>query len=109
MGQRTDKSKPTMMKALATALISLIVGLWVVAIAILSIQNVFILDATGKNTLVSLQFLGMSLIDIPLGVILAVSAAIGMVFTGIMLMALSSNERIGSVRRRNPTRKQHGA
>lgn len=77
-----------MMKSLATAIISLILGLWMVAIAILSIQNVFILDATGESTLVSLKFLGMSSIYMPLGVILAISAAIGTISTGIILLPL---------------------
>ena len=97
------------MKALATTLISLILGLWVVAIAILSIQNVFILDDMGESTLVSLQFFGMSSIEMPLGVLLSVSVAIGMISTGIMLLALTKHERPSPPRQRTSVQKKRRA
>ncbi|NER34732.1 MAG: DUF1049 domain-containing protein [Oscillatoria sp. SIO1A7] len=53
-----------------TLLISSIAAFWVVAIAIVSVQNA---------TLVSLQFLGLRSIQIPVGVVLAASVGVGMV------------------------------
>ncbi|NEP46198.1 MAG: DUF1049 domain-containing protein [Okeania sp. SIO2H7] len=74
-----------MMKALTTVTIAVLLALWVVAIAVLSIQNVFVVDTVGNATLVSLKFLGLSSIQLPLGVTLALSAAIGMVATSLLL------------------------
>lgn len=68
-----------------TVAIVVICALWVVAIAILSIQNVFIVDAAGDSTLVSLKFLGQSSIRMSLGVVLALSVAVGMIATGMLL------------------------
>ena len=53
-----------------TLLISSIAAFWVVAIAIISVQNA---------TLVSLQFLAWRSIQIPVGVVLAASLGAGMV------------------------------
>ena len=77
------------MRSLVIFILSLIVGLWVVAIAVLSIQNVFVVDSTGESSLVALRFLGQASIQMPLGVILAISAAIGMIGTGLILLPLS--------------------
>lgn len=49
---------------------SLIVAFWVSAIALIAIQNA---------TPVSLQFLNVQTIEIPLGLVMAFSASIGMV------------------------------
>ncbi|NET10521.1 MAG: hypothetical protein F6K16_38665, partial [Symploca sp. SIO2B6] len=51
-------------------------------------QNVFIIDATNTPTLVSLRFLGQTSIALPFGLILAISAAIGMLVTSIMVFVL---------------------
>ncbi len=63
------------MKSLANLLTSLIVGIWVIAIAILSVQNA---------TPVSLRFLTFQSIQLPVGLVLAFSAGLG-----IMGMALT--------------------
>jgi uncharacterized integral membrane protein len=57
-------------------LTSLILALWVSAIALIAIQNA---------TPVSLQFLNVQTIEIPLGLVLAFSASIGMVATAAVL------------------------
>ena len=87
------------MKQLVTIAITLMCVLWVVAIAILSIQNVFIMDATGESTLVSLKFLGRSSIRIPLGVTLALSAATGMLCTSLILPLVAASPTPSSHRR----------
>ncbi|HIK11177.1 MAG TPA: LapA family protein [Oscillatoriaceae cyanobacterium M33_DOE_052] len=51
-------------------LISTIISAWVVGIAILSVQNA---------TLVSLRFLGMQSADLPAGIVLSVSVAVGLI------------------------------
>lgn len=58
------------MKTVANLITSIIVALWVVAIAILSVQN---------YTPVSLKFFTLQSIQIPVGIILALSAGIGMI------------------------------
>lgn len=58
------------MKAFANLLTSLIIAGWIGAIAILSIQNF---------TPVSLKFLSFETIQIPLGIVLAFSVAVGVV------------------------------
>ena len=65
-------------------LISLIVAGWVCAIALVSVQNA---------TPVSLQFLAFQSVQLPLGLVLAFSAAIGMVG---MAMLLPMKKAIGS-------------
>lgn len=57
-------------------LTSLILALWVSAIALIAIQNA---------APVSLQFLNVQTIEIPLGLVLAFSASIGMVATAAVL------------------------
>ena len=58
------------MKSLANLLTSLIVASWVVAIAILSVQNA---------TPVSLRFLTFQSIELPVGLVLAFSAGLGII------------------------------
>jgi lipopolysaccharide assembly protein A len=58
------------MKAFANLLTSLIVAGWISAIAILSIQNF---------TPVSLKFLSFETIQLPVGIVLAFSVAVGAV------------------------------
>lgn len=57
-------------------LTSLILALWVSAIALIAVQNA---------TPVSLQFLNVQTIEIPLGLVMAFSASIGMVATAAVL------------------------
>ena len=77
------------MKSLATIAIALLLALWIVAIAVLSIQNIFVVDAAGTSTLVSLKFMGVSSINLPLGVTLALSAATGMIATSLILLGFT--------------------
>lgn len=63
------------MKTLANLLISIVVALWVVGIAILSVQNA---------EPVSLRFLTFVSIQIPVGLVLAFSAGVGII--GIALL-----------------------
>ncbi len=62
-------------KILANFLILLIIAIWVVAIALISVQNA---------TPVSLRFLGFQSIQIPLGLTLAFSVAIGLLGTAFL-------------------------
>lgn len=55
-------------------LTSLVLAVWVSAIALIAIQNA---------TPVSLQFLNLRTIEIPLGLVMAFSASIGMVGTAV--------------------------
>ncbi len=63
------------MKNLANLLTSLVVAIWVVAIAIISVQNA---------TPISLKFFTFESIQIPLGLVLAFSAGVGII--GIALL-----------------------
>ena len=58
------------MKTLIPIFISLVVAIWVVAIAIISVQNA---------TPVSLKFLTFQTIQIPVGLVLAFSAGVGLI------------------------------
>jgi uncharacterized integral membrane protein len=57
-------------------LTSLILAVWISAIALLAIQNA---------TPVALQFLGLRTIEIPLGLVMAFAASIGMIGTAVLL------------------------
>lgn len=57
-------------------LTSFVLAAWISAIALIAIQNA---------TPVSLQFLGLQTIQIPLGLVLAFSASIGMVGTALAI------------------------
>ncbi|KZL51091.1 hypothetical protein A2T98_04035 [Nodularia spumigena CENA596] len=63
------------MKTLIPILISLIVAIWVVAIAIISVQNA---------TPVSLKFLTFQTIQIPVGLVLAFSAGVGLIAMALL-------------------------
>lgn len=72
------------MKALASVLVSLILTIWIGAIAILSVQNF---------TPVSIRFLGFQSFEIPVGLVLAFSLGLGLLSTAIAqpLIDFSSN------------------
>lgn len=57
---------------------SLIIAFWVSAIALIAIQNA---------TPVSLRFLGLQSVEIPIGLIMAFSASLGMIGTALVLGA----------------------
>lgn len=63
------------MKTIKNLLTSLVLAAWIGAIAILSIQNI---------TPVSLKFLGVESIQIPIGVVLAFSVGIGCIGGAIL-------------------------
>ena len=73
------------MKTLANLLTSLVVAAWVVAIAILSVQNA---------TPVSLKFLNFESIQLPVGLVLAFSTGVG-----IVAMALTQPLWLAGTRR----------
>jgi len=62
-------------KILANFLILVIIAVWVVAIALISVQNA---------TPVSLRFLGFQSIQIPFGLMLAFSVAVGLLGTAVL-------------------------
>jgi len=72
------------MQIIVNLLLSLILAIWLVAIAIIAVQNA---------TPVSLQFLFWRSIQIPMGVLMAFSAAIGLLTLAILqpLWALASD------------------
>ena len=88
-----------MRKALVTMTIALLCAVWIIAISLLSIQNVFIVDATGDSSLVSLKFLGQSSIRMSLGLTLSLSAAVGMLGAGLLIPAFSRESKISHRRR----------
>ncbi|CEJ44680.1 LapA family protein [Umezakia ovalisporum] len=63
------------MKTLIPILISLIVAIWLAAIAIISVQNA---------TPVSLKFLTFQSIQIPVGLVLAFSVGVGLIGMAIL-------------------------
>ncbi|WP_338022455.1 LapA family protein [Argonema antarcticum] len=73
------------MKTIAYLLASLILAIWVLAIAIFSVQNA---------TLVSLKFLGFESIQLPVGVVLAFCAGAGVVGGAIAFPLLSGSARL---------------
>ncbi|MBD2435459.1 LapA family protein [Nostoc sp. FACHB-110] len=74
------------MKTIANLLISVVVAVWIVAIAIISVQNA---------TPVSLKFLSFQSIQIPVGLVLAFSAALGVIGIAVLqpLWGLADSER----------------
>ncbi|MBK4731532.1 LapA family protein [Oxynema sp. CENA135] len=70
---------------------SAIAAAWIVAIAIISVQNA---------TLVSLQFLGFQSIQLPLGIVLALSAATGAIGGAIGLSVAGNTSDRGDRRLR---------
>jgi uncharacterized integral membrane protein len=73
------------MKTLANLLTSIVVAVWVVAIAILSVQNA---------TPVSLRFLNFESIQMPVGFVLACSAGVGIIAMALIqpLWSLASSQ-----------------
>ncbi len=69
------------MKALSTLLTALILTAWIGGSAILAVQNF---------TPVSLRLLGLQSIQVPLGLVLAFSAGLGLVATAIATPLLSA-------------------
>ncbi|XWK89809.1 MAG: lipopolysaccharide assembly protein LapA domain-containing protein [Phormidium sp.] len=67
------------MKSLATLIISVILAVWMMTIAILSVQNA---------TPVTLKFLAYESIRLPVGVVLAFSAAAGAIVGAIVALPL---------------------
>ncbi len=62
------------MKSFATLIASLIIAVWISAIAVISVQNA---------TPLSLRFLSFQLVEMPFGLILAFSAGAGVIGTAI--------------------------
>ncbi|NJL49738.1 MAG: DUF1049 domain-containing protein [Leptolyngbyaceae cyanobacterium SM2_5_2] len=71
-------------------LFAIIPALWVVAIAIIAVQNA---------TSVSFRFLNLQSIELPFGVLLAFCVAWGMVVAALVLMLLGGNPLRQSARR----------
>ncbi|MEA5616735.1 LapA family protein [Cronbergia sp. UHCC 0137] len=63
------------MKSFINLFISVVIAVWVIAIAIISVQNA---------TPVSLRFLIFQSIQIPFGLVLAFAAAVGLVGTSVL-------------------------
>ncbi|MBD2386790.1 LapA family protein [Cylindrospermum sp. FACHB-282] len=63
------------MKNITSLLISVVIAVWVVAIAIISVQNA---------TPVSLKFLIFQSVQIPMGLVLAFSAAVGLIGMAVL-------------------------
>ena len=65
-----------MQKLIPPILTSLILALWVIGIAILSVQNA---------TPISLKFIGFQSIEMPIGIILAFAVSLGVIISSILL------------------------
>ncbi len=74
------------MKTLATLLTIIILVFWIMAVALLSVQNA---------TPVSLKFLNFQSIQLPVGLLLAFCAAVGMIGMGLLqpLWRLAGSEQ----------------
>lgn len=72
------------MRYFATLIASLIVTVWIGAIALISVQNA---------TPLSLRFLSFQLVEMPFGLILAFSAGAGVIGTAIVQPLGSSPQR----------------
>ncbi|MBW4432326.1 MAG: LapA family protein [Pelatocladus maniniholoensis HA4357-MV3] len=74
------------MKTLATLLTIMILVFWIMAVALLSVQNA---------TPVSLKFLSFQSIQLPVGLLLALCAAVGMISMGLLqpLWRLTGSEQ----------------
>ncbi|MGB3616257.1 MAG: hypothetical protein WBA10_20870 [Elainellaceae cyanobacterium] len=79
------------MKSLVVLLLSVLLACWVVAIAVISVQNAFIMTPDGP-ALASLRFFGRQSPQLPFGVILAAAMATGAVAMGGAI-ALSGLQR----------------
>ncbi|MGB3651124.1 MAG: LapA family protein [Rivularia sp. (in: cyanobacteria)] len=78
------------MKTIVNLLISIIVALWIMAIAIISVQNA---------TPVSLRFLTFETIQIPVGLMLAFCVAVGMIVTSLLQPLRGISNRRSTSRR----------
>ena len=97
------------MKSLTTGLVSFVLAVWIVAIAAVSIQNIFIVNGDGEQTLVALHFLGQTSVQLPFGILLAISVALGMLAMAIALVCVPSAKRTrgsGDSRRVKSSRKR---
>jgi uncharacterized integral membrane protein len=72
------------MKSIANLIACLILAVWAIAIALFSVQNA---------TPVSLKLLGFESIQMPVGVVLAFSAGIGVMLGAIALPVFSRSHR----------------
>ena len=72
------------MKSIINLLACLILASWAIALAIISVQNA---------TPVSLRMLGFETIQIPIGIVLAFSAAIGVIAGAAVLPLFSLSDR----------------
>lgn len=72
------------MKNIANIIAGLMLATWAIAIAIFSVQNA---------TPVSLKLLGFQSIQIPVGVVLTLSAAMGVVLGAIALPLFTRSDR----------------
>ncbi len=79
------------MKTTVNLVLSIIVALWIMAIAIISVQNA---------TPVSLRFLTFKSIQIPFGLLLAFCVAVGMIVASLLqpLLTVSNFQRSTSRR-----------
>ncbi|QIR39201.1 DUF1049 domain-containing protein [Tolypothrix sp. PCC 7910] len=77
------------MKSIANLLISVVIAVWVMAIAILSVQNA---------TLVSLKFLSLRSIQIPVGLVLAFCVCVGLVGIAMLQPLWGLADRRGNSR-----------
>ncbi|BAY85392.1 hypothetical protein NIES267_48920 [Calothrix parasitica NIES-267] len=79
------------MKTTVNLVLSIIIALWIIAIAIISVQNA---------TPVSLRFLTFESIQIPVGLLLTFFVAIGIIATSfIQPLLLKSNKKRSTSRR----------
>ncbi|MBF2000596.1 MAG: DUF1049 domain-containing protein [Synechococcales cyanobacterium C42_A2020_086] len=69
---------------MARILIPLLASLWVSAIALVAIQNA---------APVSLRFLGLQTVEVPIGLLLAFSVSLGMAMAALLLPLVSTRRR----------------
>lgn len=79
------------MKTTVNLVLSTIIALWIMAIAIVSVQNA---------TAVSLRFLTFESIQIPVGLLLAFFVAVGIIATSLLQPLLSKPNRKQTTSRR---------
>lgn len=66
-------------------LLVIILAVWIVAIAIVSVQNA---------TPVAIQFFGLESVELPFGVVLSFCVAGGMLVTAVLLSLLGGHRRL---------------
>ncbi|MBV6626396.1 MAG: LapA family protein [Rivularia sp. (in: Bacteria)] len=79
------------MKTTVNLLLSIILAFWIMAIAIVSVQNA---------TPVSLRFLTFESIQIPVGLVLTFFVALGMIAASLMLPLMTSSKSKRTTSRR---------